>query len=106
MKSNIHPKYIHTTTVTCNSCSKVFIGGSIKDAIHVEICSNCHPFYTGKAKIVDTENLVKKFEERNKLVDSKKIVEKKQKRIERNKKSTEVKASQGITLRDMLKQLS
>jgi large subunit ribosomal protein L31 len=104
MKTNTHPKYIQTK-VTCNSCSQVFIGGSVKDEISVEICSNCHPFYTGKAKIVDTENLVKKFEERNKLIDTKKLIDKKQKKADRNKKSNEVKASQGITLRDMLKQL-
>ena len=67
MKKDIHPKYNHNVKVVC-SCGNTFITGSTlqTDTINVELCSKCHPFYTGEQKIVDTENVVKKFEERAK----------------------------------------
>jgi large subunit ribosomal protein L31 len=105
MKSKIHPTYINNTVVTCNSCSTVFNSGSVLDEIRVEICSNCHPFYTGKAKMVDTENLVKKFEDKLKQVNTQRVQSKKEKQSVRNRKSTEIKAGSGLTLRDMLKQI-
>jgi large subunit ribosomal protein L31 len=54
MKSGIHPEYI-STEVTCG-CGNTFTTRSTKSSgsIHVEVCSNCHPFYTGKQKILDT----------------------------------------------------
>ncbi|MED9970142.1 MAG: 50S ribosomal protein L31, partial [Ruminococcus sp.] len=52
MKENIHPKY-EQTTITC-ACGNVIETGSTKKDIRVEICSKCHPFYTGKQKLVDT----------------------------------------------------
>jgi large subunit ribosomal protein L31 len=60
MKSNIHPPY-HEITVTC-SCGNLFKtrSASSKD-LHLEVCSACHPFYTGKQKIVDTAGRVDKF---------------------------------------------
>jgi large subunit ribosomal protein L31 len=64
MKSDIHPKYVETT-VTCG-CGEVFTTHSTKASglIHVEVCSVCHPFYTGKQRILDTGGRVAKFEER------------------------------------------
>ena len=59
MKEGIHPVY-HQATVTCN-CGNTFVTGSTKEDIHVEICSKCHPFYTGKAKFLDTAGRVDKF---------------------------------------------
>ncbi|NLH99979.1 MAG: 50S ribosomal protein L31 [Chthonomonadales bacterium] len=59
MKEGIHPKYV-AATVTC-ACGNTFLTRSTKPTIRVEICSNCHPFYTGKQKIVDTEGRVEKF---------------------------------------------
>lgn len=59
MKKDIHPTY-HQTTVTC-ACGNTFETGSTMKAIEVEICSACHPFYTGKEKIVDTAGRVEKF---------------------------------------------
>jgi large subunit ribosomal protein L31 len=64
MKKDIHPKYNHNIKVTC-SCGNTFVTGSTLDGnINVELCSKCHPFYTGEQKIVDSDNLVKRFEER------------------------------------------
>ena len=52
MKTGLHPQY-HTATVTC-SCGNNFSIGATVEAMRVELCSNCHPFYTGDQKLVDT----------------------------------------------------
>ena len=52
MKTEIHPEYVEAT-VRC-TCGNEFVTRSTKGDMHVEICSNCHPFYTGKQKLVDT----------------------------------------------------
>ena len=62
MKKKIHPKYVEST-VTCG-CGVSFKTRSTKPAINVEICSQCHPFYTGKQKFVDTAGRVEKFRRR------------------------------------------
>ncbi len=62
MKSGIHPPYT-TATVTC-SCGNTFTTRSTKDNLHTELCSACHPFYTGKQKLVDTGGRVERFERR------------------------------------------
>lgn len=62
MKEGIHPAY-GPATVTC-ACGNTFETRSTKSVIRVEICSNCHPFFTGKQKIVDTEGRVEKFEQK------------------------------------------
>ena len=59
MKQDIHPKY-EQTTIRC-ACGAVIATGSTKKDIVVEICSNCHPFYTGKQKLVDTGGRVDRF---------------------------------------------
>lgn len=59
MKQGIHPEY-HEARVTC-ACGETFVTGSTKKAIRVEICSKCHPFYTGQRKFVDAEGRVQKF---------------------------------------------
>jgi large subunit ribosomal protein L31 len=60
MKEGIHPKYMECT-VTCG-CGETFKTRSTKPQIMVEICSKCHPFYTGKQKLMDTAGRVEKFE--------------------------------------------
>lgn len=62
MKANIHPTY-HQAKVTC-ACGNSFTVGSTETEIKVEICSNCHPFYTGTAKLIDTAGRVDKFRAR------------------------------------------
>ena len=59
MKEGIHPDY-KTVTVKC-ACGETFETKSTRDSISVEICSKCHPFYTGKQKLVDTGGRVEKF---------------------------------------------
>jgi large subunit ribosomal protein L31 len=64
MKKNIHPEYVETT-VTC-SCGETFTTRSTapNGVIHADVCSKCHPFYTGKQKILDTGGRVARFQER------------------------------------------
>ena len=59
MKEGIHPKYVESK-VTC-ACGNTFTTRSVKPAINVEICSACHPFFTGKQKFVDSEGRVDRF---------------------------------------------
>ena len=62
MKEGIHPKY-NQTTITC-ACGEVISTGSTKENIRVEICSKCHPLFTGKQKLVDTGGRVDRFKKR------------------------------------------
>ena len=62
MREGIHPDY-HQATVTCN-CGNTFVTGSVKKEMKVDICSKCHPFYTGKQKLVDTGGRVDRFKKR------------------------------------------
>ena len=62
MKNNIHPKYFQTT-VTC-ACGESFTAGSTRKDIRVEICSKCHPMFTGKQRIIDSGGQVDKFKKR------------------------------------------
>ena len=59
MKEGIHPNY-YQATVTCN-CGNTFVTGSTSEEIHVEICSKCHPFYTGQQKATQARGRVDKF---------------------------------------------
>ncbi|MBI2099023.1 50S ribosomal protein L31 [Candidatus Uhrbacteria bacterium] len=63
MKKNIHPEYYKQAKVAC-ACGASFTTGSTVPEIKVELCSACHPFYTGKQKLVDTARRVEKFHER------------------------------------------
>ena len=62
MKEGIHPKYVDTT-ITC-ACGEVIHTRSTKENIHVEICSKCHPFFTGRQKLVDSGGRVDRFKKR------------------------------------------
>lgn len=64
MKKGIHPEYFETT-ITC-ACGNVIKTRSTKKDIRVEICAKCHPFFTGKSKLVDTAGRVEKFEKKYK----------------------------------------
>ena len=63
MRKDIHPKYHGDCKVTC-ACGHTFVTGSTIPEIRVELCNQCHPFYTGKQKFVDTARRVEKFAER------------------------------------------
>ena len=78
MKENVHPKYFRTTA-TC-ACGATFDIGSTKENVRVDICSNCHPLFTGKQKLMDTEGRVEKFKKKYAKVTAAKPVKKPKKR--------------------------
>lgn len=63
MKKDIHPTYYAEAKVVC-ACGNIFTTGSTRQELHVEVCSNCHPFFTGKQHLVDTAGRVEKFQKR------------------------------------------
>lgn len=63
MKKDIHPKYYDKAKVVC-ACGNTFTVGSTQEKIEVEICSACHPFFTGQEKVMDTAGRVEKFQKR------------------------------------------
>lgn len=71
MKGTIHPQFNVQTTVVC-SCGNTFTTGSTKDAIRVDLCNKCHPFFTGTQKLVDTEGKVQKFDRQRKAAEERK----------------------------------
>ena len=71
MKADIHPQYTDQAKITC-ACGATFAIGSTKKEIHVEICSTCHPFYTGTEKLIDTAGRVEKFKSRQSKASPKK----------------------------------
>lgn len=93
MKKDIHPTYHHEAKVIC-ACGNSFTVGSTLSEIQVEICSACHPFYTGKQKILDTAQRVDKFQKRTKTAKEiagqrkgKKIKKTRQKTLQAAKKA-------------------
>ncbi len=63
MKPTIHPKYNMAAVVSC-ACGSTFTTGSTADSLHTEVCSQCHPFYTGKQKLLDAAGSIEKFKKR------------------------------------------
>ena len=72
MKKDTHPTYYDKATTTC-ACGAVHKIGSTREKMTVEICNECHPFYTGKEKLVDTAGRVEKFRKRSKEAETKKV---------------------------------
>jgi len=68
MKDKIHPKYYHDARVIC-SCGNTFTTGSTKKELKVEVCSQCHPFFTGERRVLDTTGRVERFKRRYKVKD-------------------------------------
>lgn len=90
MKDGIHPTYFEKAKIVC-ACGKVFITGATVEEIKTDICSNCHPFYTGKEKVIDTAGRIERFKTRktktaparvSKTVKRKAIKAKKESKIE------------------------
>ncbi|MGH7245911.1 MAG: 50S ribosomal protein L31 [Candidatus Levyibacteriota bacterium] len=95
MKAQIHPTYFEEAQVIC-ACGNRFTVGSTMETIHVELCNNCHPFYTGAQKFVDSASRIKTFQERQEKAKKIQAVTVKKKEVQREK------ASQPKTLAEML----
>jgi len=63
MKPEIHPQY-NAVKATCSCGNVIEVGSTLHEDIHIDVCSNCHPFYTGKQKIVDSGGRVERFRQR------------------------------------------
>jgi large subunit ribosomal protein L31 len=68
MKEKIHPKYYKDAQVVC-SCGNTFTIGSTRKTLKVELCSACHPFFTGERRMIDTAGRVERFKQRYKIKD-------------------------------------
>jgi large subunit ribosomal protein L31 len=90
MKKDIHPKYYKNAKVTC-ACGNTFTVGSTLPEIQTELCSMCHPFYTGTQKLVDTARRVDKFKQRLTKI-SKEAKTRQGKKIKRAKRAETKKA--------------
>lgn len=102
MKKDIQPKVYKDCIVTC-ACGNTFTTISTQEKITVDICSACHPFYTGKQKFVDTEGRIEKFEKKMQLAKQKKEAQKDKKAAKKEK--TEKKTSnKRKSLKDMLEE--
>ena len=97
MKNNIHPQVHNDVTVTC-ACGNTFTTTSTQKEITVEICSACHPFYTGQQKFVDTEGRIEKFARKLKETEAKKEAAKNKGKKNATTKGQEEK----LTLKEML----
>lgn len=85
MKADIHPTFYTDTKVTC-ACGNSFITGSTVPEIRVEVCYNCHPFYTGQMKFVDTAGRVDAFRAKEKRVQSKLLSKSEKRRLKKERK--------------------
>ncbi|MCL0047966.1 50S ribosomal protein L31 [Dehalococcoidia bacterium] len=68
MKEKIHPKYYDEAKVVC-SCGNTFTVGATQPTLKVEVCSRCHPFFTGEQRIVDTARQIERFKKRFRIKD-------------------------------------
>lgn len=67
MKTAGHPQYFENAIITCSSCGNKFVTGSTRETIRVELCSNCHPFYTGEQRFVDAGSRIEKFQKKQEV---------------------------------------
>lgn len=93
MKKDIHPQYYKKAKAKC-ACGAEFSIGSTQEQIEIEICSQCHPFYTGQKRLVDTTGQVQKFKTRlqkTKTLSSQKPTKKKAKKAKSSQRTSETK---------------
>lgn len=101
MKASIHPKWYPEAKVIC-SCGNTFTIGSTKEEIHVEICSACHPFFTGEMKYVDTAGRVQKFQQKQQEVLGKKFIKKKERKLLKKLREEKEEAKRPKSFKEML----
>jgi len=100
MKTNIHPKWFPEAKVVC-SCGNTFTTGSTKEEIKVEVCSACHPFFTGQQKFVDTLGRVERFQKKQQSATTG-LVSKKKKRLLKKIEEAKEEALKPKSLKEML----
>lgn len=98
MKTGIHPKWNHQAEVKC-ACGATFLTGSQQDHIEVDICSQCHPFFTGEMKFVDVQGRVDKFFARQQAAQTRQATSKK-----KGKKQDDAEDGPAKSLKDLLQE--
>lgn len=88
MKTAIHPKWFGDCKVTC-ACGNTFVIGATVPTINVEVCSKCHPFYTGQMKFLDTTGRVEKFKQRVTAKSQKNVSKAEKRKLKREKRIQE-----------------
>ena len=102
MKQGIHPQWQHDCVVTC-SCGNTFTTGATVKTLQVDICSACHPFFTGEMKFVDRQGRVDKFKKRQKAAAKAKKVQ--QAKVKKTQSSNEPKKSYKQILREQQEEM-
>ncbi len=92
MKQQIHPQYFEEAQVVC-ACGNKFVTGSTQELIHVELCYNCHPFYTGEQRFVDSASRIQKFQKKQEIASL---------HVTKKKEKEKKEATAPKTLREML----
>jgi large subunit ribosomal protein L31 len=95
MKTDIHPQYFTEAVITCANCKHEFKTGAARKEMTIEICSQCHPFFTGKKVLIDTEGRVDKFRQKMDKAGGRKKKVRKKKTLE-EKVNEEIAAQLGI----------
>lgn len=101
MKAKIHPQWYPEAKITC-ACGNTFTAGSTQPELQVEICSACHPFFTGEMKYVDTQGRVEKFQAKQKAAQTKAYVSKRERKKLREKEEKEKEKKRPKSLREAL----
>lgn len=99
MKQNIHPKYFDQAQVVC-VCGNKFTTGSTQETIRVELCYDCHPFYTGEQRFVDSASRIQKFQKKTDVAKKYQVIKKEKKETQKKKDESPK------SLKDMLTQIS
>jgi len=100
MKKGIHPKWYPQARVTC-ACGNTFTVGSTKEEIKIEICSACHPFFTGQQKFVDTLGRVERFQKKQKAAATK-ILSKRKRKLQKKIQEAKEEEIRPKTFKEML----
>lgn len=100
MKAQIHPKWYPEAKIAC-ACGNSFTTGSTQPEIRVEVCSACHPFYTGQMRYVDTAGRVDQFREKQQRAQTRPKVSKRQRREEKRRKRMEEELARPETLEEL-----
>lgn len=103
MKAQIHPEWYPEAKFICAGCNTTYIVGSTRPEIRVEVCGNCHPFYTGTMRYVDVAGRVDKFRERQQLTKERQKLSKTERRAMKRKKKLEEELSKPTSLEDLRK---
>lgn len=105
MKKDVHPKWYPEARVTC-SCGHTFTVGSTLEEIQVEVCSACHPLFTGQMKYVDTAGRVERFQKKQAATSGEKVLKKKERKLLRRLQAEKEEEERPKSLKEMLSKKS